>query len=551
MEKDTISKDLPVAEVETSQQKATEIDGRENGDSLHKERQLAELRQRQQKVKEMGGEEHVRKQKQRGKLTARERIDLLLDKGTFREIGMFAKTRGAASYAEIPGDGVITGYGAINGRRVYIFSQDFTSKGGTLSEMHAKKICNIINGAIKAGSPIIGLYDSGGGRIQDGVEALAGFGQIFLRNTLASGVVPQISAIMGPCAGGAVYSPALTDFIFMVKGTSYAFITGPRVIKNVVGQEINEEELGGAIANQKKAGVSCRAENSEEECLQNIKEMLTYLPSSNREKPPRIDWGDDPQRQDASLFDLVPANPSKPYDMHKIIKSVFDQRKDGRNNYFELFPIFATNIITCFSRLNGWSVGIIANQPMSKAGCLDIDACDKASRFIRFCNAFNIPIINLVDVPGYLPGTDQEWGGIIRHGAKMLYAYSEATVPKITLIIRKAYGGSYLGMGSKDLGTDFIFCWPSAEIAIMGPEGAAPIIYRKELEKATDKEEFLKQKAEEYRQQFAHPYIAAENLHIDDVIIPSETRPRLIEALEMMADKTEERPNKKHGITPT
>jgi acetyl-CoA carboxylase carboxyltransferase component len=551
MEKETISKDSPAIGANTDQPKVVHIEAKDNGDNLRKENQLSELKKRQQKVLEMGGAEHVAKQKQKGKLTARERIDLLLDKGTFRELGMFAKTRWSTSYEDIPGDGVITGYGTVDGRKIFIFSQDFTSKGGTLSEMHAKKICNIINDAIKSGAPIIGLYDSGGGRIQDGVDALAGFGQIFLRNTLASGVIPQISAIMGPCAGGAVYSPALTDFIYMVKGTSYAFITGPRVIKNVVGQEIDEEELGGAIANQKKAGVCCRAENTEEECLHNIKEMLKFIPSSNREKPPRIDWGDDPKRTDESLFNIVPANPSKPYNMHKIIESVFDLRKDGKKNYFEIFPIFATNIIACFSRLNGWSVGIIANQPMSKAGCLDIDACDKASRFIRFCNAFNIPIINLVDVPGYLPGTDQEWGGIIRHGAKMLYAYSESTVPKITLIIRKAYGGSYLGMGSKDLGTDFIFCWPSAEIAIMGPEGAAPIIYRKEMEAAVDKKEFLKQKAEEYRQQFAHPYIAAENLHIDDVINPAETRCRLIEALEMIINKTEDRPDRKHGITPT
>ncbi len=520
-------------------------------DSLSKERQLAELEERRQKVREMGGRENVEKQKKKGKLTARERIDMLLDKGTFREIGMFVKSREAASYTEIPGDAVITGYGTIDGRMVFIFSQDFTSKGGTLSEMHAKKICNIMDGAIKAGCPIIGINDSGGARIQDGVDALAGYGQIFLRNTTASGVIPQICAILGPCAGGAVYSPALMDFTFMVKGTSYAFITGPRVIKNVIGQEISDEELGGAVVAQRKAGVACRSENSEEECLQNIKELLAYLPSNNRGGAPRIDWGDDPHRIDASLFDIVPSNPSKPYDMHKIIERVFDQRQDGKSNYFELFPIFATNIITCFSRLNGWSVGIIANQPMSKAGCLDIDACDKASRFIRFCDAFNIPIINLVDVPGYLPGTDQEWGGIIRHGAKMLYAYAEATVPKITLNIRKTYGGSFMGMCCKAMGTDFAFCWPSAELAVMGPEGAAPIIFRKELEKAANKEELLKQKIEEYRQKFANPYIAAENLHIDDVIDPAETRPRLIEALEMTANKVEERPIKKHGITPT
>jgi len=520
-------------------------------DSQAKERQLAELRKRRERIKGMGGKERVEIQKRKGKLTARERIDLLLDKGTFRETGMFAKNRGAASYGEVLADAVITGYGKIDGRRVYLFSQDFTSMGGTLSEIHAKKICNVIDSALREGCPIIGINDSGGARIQDGVDALAGYGQIFFRNTLASGVIPQICAIIGPCAGGAVYSPALMDFIFVVKGISYAFITGPRVVKAVMGEEISEEELGGAIVAQKKAGVVCRSENSEEECLQSIKELLSYLPSSNREGPKRIDWGDNPDRKETSLFDIIPANPSKPYDMHQIIEKVFDQRKGEKKNYFEIFPIFATNIITCFSRLNGWSVGIIANQPMSKAGCLDIDACDKASRFIRFCDAFNIPIINLVDVPGYLPGTDQEWGGVIRHGAKMLYAYSEATVPKLTLAIRKAYGGAYLGMCSKDLGADFVFCWPSTELAVMGAEGAVPIIFRKELGKAADPEKFLQEKIKEYREEFANPYRAAEHLHVDDVLDPAETRPRLIEALEMTMTKVGRKPDKKHGIMPT
>jgi len=519
-------------------------------DTEIKAKQLAELEERRAKIKEMGGRENVEKQEKKGKLTARERIDMLLDEGTFREIGMFAKSKSTA-YKEVPADGVITGYGEIDGRKVYIFSQDFTSMGGTLSEIHGAKICNIIDNAMRAGCPVIGINDSGGARIQDGVKSLCGYGRMFLRNTLASGVIPQICFIAGPCAGGAVYSPALMDFIFMVKGISHAFITGPRVVKAVMGQEVSEEELGGAKVAQEKAGVVCRSENSEEDCFQAIKELLGYLPSNNREKPKRIDWGDNPARIDTSLFDIVPANPSKAYDMHKIIERVFDQRKGGEKNYFELFPIFATNIITCFSRLNGWSVGIIANQPMSKAGCLDIDASDKASRFIRFCDAFNIPIINLVDVPGYLPGTNQEWGGIIRHGAKMLYAYSEATVPKLTITVRKAYGGSYLGMCSKDLGADAVFCWPSTELAVMGPEGATPIIFRKELEKADNPEELLSQKIREYREEFANPYLAAENLHVDDVIDPAETRPRLIEALEMLIDKAEERPKKKHGIIPT
>jgi len=519
-------------------------------DTETKAKQLAELEKRRAKIKEMGGRENVEKQEKKGKLTARERIDMLLDEGTFREIGMFAKSRSTA-YKEVSADGVITGYGEIDGRKVYIFSQDFTSMGGTLSEIHGAKICNIIDNAMSAGYPVIGINDSGGARIQDGVKSLCGYGRMFLRNTLASGVIPQICFIAGPCAGGAVYSPALMDFIFMVKGISHAFITGPRVVKAVMGQEVSEEELGGAKVAQEKAGVVCRSENSEEDCFQAIKELLGYLPSNNREKRRRIDWGDNPARIDKSLFDIVPANPSKAYDMHKIIERVFDQREGGKKNHFELFPIFATNIITCFSRLNGWSVGIIANQPMSKAGCLDIDASDKASRFIRFCDAFNIPIVNLVDVPGYLPGTNQEWGGIIRHGAKMLYAYSEATVPKLTITVRKAYGGSYLGMCSKDLGADAVFCWPSTELAVMGPEGATPIIFRKELEKADNPEELLSQKIREYREEFANPYLAAENLHVDDVIDPAETRPRLIEALEIIMDKVEERPKKKHGIIPT
>ena len=517
-------------------------------DAAIKARQLAELGVRREAAKGMGGPERVAAQQKRGKLTARERVDRLLDKGTFREIGLFAKSRGAIN--EIPADAVITGYGRIGGRKTYVYAQDFTSSGGTLSEIHALKICRVLDRAQKEGRPVVGLNDSGGARIQDGVDALAGYGQIFFRNTQASGVIPQICAILGPTAGGGVYSPALMDFVFMVKGISNAFITGPRVVKAVTGQDVSEEDLGGAIAAQKKAGVVCRSEDTETECFDSIRELLGYLPSSNRESPPRVDWGDSPDRRDASLFDLVPANPRLPYDIHRIIESVFDQRKGG-NNYFELFPIFATNIVTCFSRLNGWTVGIIANQPMAKAGCLDVDASDKASRFIRFCDAFNIPVVNLVDVPGYLPGTDQEWGGIIRHGAKMLYAYSEATVPKITLTLRKAYGGAYLGMCSRDLGADFVFCWPSTELAVMGADGAAPIIFRRELEAAASPKDLLEEKVREYRERFANPYLPAAHLHVDDVIEPSETRQRLIDALEMSLDKQEERPKKKHGIMPT
>ena len=517
-------------------------------DKKRRDELLADLGERRTRIKAMGGEKNVQRQKERGKLTARERIDQLLDKGTFREVGMFAQSRGGIDVAS---DGVITGYGEINSRKVYIFSQDFTSSGGTLSEIHAKKIANLLDAAMKNGCPVIGINDSGGARIQDGVDALSGYGQLFYRNTLASGVVPQICAIIGPCAGGAVYSPALMDFIFMVKGISYAFITGPRVIKAVMGQDITEEELGGAIVAQQKAGVVSRSENSESECFESIRELLAFLPQSNRDKPMRVDWGDKPDRTDPDILNVVPINPRQPYDMHKVIERVFDQRQDGKKNYFETFPLFATNIITCFARLDGHSVGIIAQQPMSKAGALDIDACDKASRFIRFCDAFSIPIFTFVDVPGYMPGADQEWGGIIRHGAKMLYAYSEATVPKITITIRKAYGGSYLGMCSKDLGADTVFCWPTTELAVMGAEGAAEIIFRKEIEAAEDKAKARQEKIEEYRRQFANPYLAAEHLHVDDVIDPAETRPRLIKALEIALNKEEYRPRKKHGIIPT
>ncbi len=521
-----------------------------NDDNQHKAQQLNELRERRQKLQMMGGSDRIATQNKKGKLTARQRIDMLLDEGSFLETGMFVKSQGATSYGEVPADAVVTGLGKIDGRRVGIYAQDFTSMGGTMAEMQGQKICNLMDSAVRAGYPVIALNDSGGARIQDGVDSLSAYGQLFRRNTLASGVIPQICAILGPTAGGGVYSPALMDFIFMVKGISYAFITGPRVVKAAIGQDIGEEELGGAVVAQRKAGVVCRSENSEEECFQNIRELLSYLPSSNRESPPKVGWGDTPDRTDSQLFDIVPDNLRRPYDIRKIISSVFDQR-DGMDNFFELFPMFATNIVTCFSRLNGYSVGIIANQPMSKAGSLDIDACDKASRFIRFCDAFNIPIVNLVDVPGYLPGTDQEWGGIIRHGAKMLYAYSEATVPKLTLTIRKAYGGSYLGMCSKDLGADAVFCWPSTVLAVMEAEGAAPIIFRRELEAADNPEELLQTKIKEYRDEFANPYRAAESLHIDDVIDPADTRPKLIAALEMAMGKTEERPARKHGITPT
>ena len=521
-------------------------------DKQLKEAVLADLEQRRQKIAAMGGPERIASQKKKNKLTARERIDLLMDKGTFHELWMFGASRGTASPEESPADAVVTGYGQVNGKTVYVYSQDFTTLGGTLAEIHANKITKCMDEALKVGCPIIGINDSGGARIQDATFSLEGFSNIFYRNTLASGVIPQISAIMGPCAGGAVYSPALTDFIFMVKGTSYAYITGPRVVKAVLGQEVTDEDLGGATTVQKKAGVCSRAENTEVECIASIKDLLSYLPQNNREKisSNRVDWGDKADRIDEGLFDVVPANPGRPYDMRKIIARIFDQKPDGSRNYYELYPEWATNIITCFSRLDGYSVGIIANQPWSKAGCLDIDASDKASRFIRFCDAFNIPIVTLVDVPGYLPGTDQEWGGIIRHGAKMLYAYSEATVPKLTVVIRKAYGGSFIGMCSHGLGADVVMAWPSAELAVMGPEAAAQIIYRKDLEKAADPKAVLQEKIAEYRKQFANPYTAATYLHIDDVINPADTRRLLISSLKAHLTKVEVRPDRKHGIMP-
>jgi acetyl-CoA carboxylase carboxyltransferase component len=526
-----------------------------SGEEREKKKEMLEqLRRYKEKIKAMGGKKAIEeKQRKKGKLTARERIDLLLDEGSFVEIGMFTRHRGrelGLDKMEIPADGVITGYGTIDGRKVYVFSQDFTSLGGTLGEAHGKKICEVLDRAMKDGCPIIGINDSGGARIQEGVDALSGYGQIFYRNTLASGVIPQICAIIGPCAGGAVYSPALMDFIFMVEGISYAFITGPRVIKEVIGEEISEFELGGPEPQQLKSGVVHRIEKNEEECLRNIRELISYLPSNNLEDPPRIETGDDPNRIDETLFDIVPADPNKPYDMYELIERIFDRQLGKEKNYFDILPLFAQNIITCFARLNGYSVGIIANQPKVKAGCLDVDSSDKASRFIRFCDAFNIPVINLVDVPGYLPGTEQEWGGIIRHGAKMLYAYSEATVPKITLVIRKAYGGSYLAMCSKDLGADSVLAWPTAELAVMGPEGAASIVFRKEIEQAKDKERVKREKVAEYREAFANPYRAAEHGHIDDVIDPAETRPRLIKALEAAITKREARPEKKHGLIP-
>ncbi len=510
---------------------------------------IKELKEKEEKIRLMGGEKAIAKQHEAGKLTARERLDLLFDPGTFRELDMFVSHRCVnfgMEKVDIPSDGVVTGHGLIDGRTVFAFAQDFTSRAGSLGEMHAKKICKVMDLALKAGAPFVGINDSGGARIQEGVDALSGYGQIFYRNSISSGVIPQISAIMGTTAGGAVYSPAMTDFIFMVKKTSFMFITGPQVIKSVTGEEISFEELGGAMAHNEKSGVAHFACESDQDAIEQIKKLLSYLPSNNMEDPPKIETGDDPKRQDMELDTIIPDNPNQFYDMKLVIRSIVDN-----GDFFEPHQFFATNIIVCFARLNGRTIGIIANQPSSLAGCLDIDASDKATRFIRFCDAFNIPLLTIADVPGYLPGSYQEWGGIIRHGAKLLWCYSEATVPKLLLVTRKDYGGSYLAMCSSDLGADMTLAWPTAEIAVMGAEGAANVIHRKEIEAAEDKVAKRKEKIQEYKDIFSNPYCAAARGYIDAVIIPHDTRPRLIEALEIMCTKREIRPPKKHGNIPT
>ncbi|NNG00265.1 MAG: methylmalonyl-CoA carboxyltransferase [Desulfobacteraceae bacterium] len=512
------------------------------------EDKIKALKDRRNRILAMGGEKAISKHKEKGKLTARERLDYLFDSGTFREIDMFVEHRCVnfdMTQVDIPADGVVTGHGKIDGRPVFAYAQDFTSRAGSLGEMQAKKICKVMDLALKAGVPFVGLNDSGGARIQEGVDALSGYGQIFYRNSVASGVIPQLSAIMGPTAGGAVYSPAMTDWIFMVKDTSYMFITGPEVIKSVTGEEISFEALGGAMAHNKKSGVAHFACESDQDALDHIQTMLSYLPSNNMEEPPVVDTGDDPSRMDASLDKLIPDNPNQSYDMKEVIRSIVDN-----GDFFEPHRYFAENIIVALARLNGRSIGIIANQPKELAGCLDVDASDKATRFIRFCDAFNIPLLTIADVPGYLPGSQQEWGGIIRHGAKLLWCYSEATVPKLLLVTRKDYGGSYLAMCSKDLGADMAFAWPTAEIAVMGAEGAANIIHRREINGADDSAAKRREKIEEYEELFSNPYCAASRGYIDAVIVPSETRPRLIDALEVMCAKRELRPPKKHGNIP-
>lgn len=509
---------------------------------------IKELQEKESKLHGMGGEKAVQKQHQRGKLTARERLNLLFDAGSFKELDLFVSHRCVnfdMPKTEIPSDGVIVGYGLVEGRTVFAFSQDFTSRAGTLGEMHAKKICKIMDLALKAGAPIVGFDDSGGARIQEGVDALSGYGEIFFRNSAASGVIPQITAIMGPTAGGAVYSPAMTDWIFMVKNTSYMFITGPDVIKAVTGEEITQEDLGGAMAHNAKSGVAHFACENDEDAIESIKELLSYLPSNNMEDPLLVETGDDALRTDPSLDDIIPDDPRRSYDMKDVIRSIVDN-----GHFFEPHEYYAPNMIVCFARLNGRVVGIIANQPTHLAGCLDVNASDKATRFIRFCDAFNIPLLTICDVPGYLPGKDQEWLGIIRHGAKLLWCYSEATVPKLTLITRKAYGGAYIAMCSRHLGADFVFSWPAAEIAVMGAEGAANIIHRREIKGADDPGAKRDEKIKEYRKLFSNPYIAASRGYVDAVIEPRDTRPSLISALEAIVNKRETRPPKKHGNIP-
>ena len=506
------------------------------------------LEEKRKKALQGGGEDRIKKQHEKGKLTARERIEKLLDPGTFVEVGMFAQSRATEfgmDKKRFPGDGVVTGYGTINGRLVFVYAQDFTVLGGSLGEVHAEKICRIMDLAMENGAPVIGLNDSGGARIQEGVDSLKGYGEIFLRNTMASGVIPQIAVIMGPCAGGAVYSPAIMDFVIMVDKSAHMFITGPQVIKAVTGEEIDFESLGGAAVHNQRSGNAHLIAKNDEEALNLVKILLSYIPSNNMEDPPALPSNDLPERMDYSLDTIVPKDPKKSYDVRDVINLVMDQ-----GTFFELHPYFAPNIVIGFARLNGKSVGIVANQPRVLAGALDINASDKAARFVRFCDAFNIPIITFMDVPGYLPGVAQEHGGIIRHGAKLLYAYSEATVPKITVILRKAYGGSYIAMGSKHLRADIVYAWPTAEIAVMGPEGAVNIVFRRDINAAEDPEKKRTELVKEYRDKFANPYVAASRLYVDDVIYPHETRPRLIQTLNMLENKKEERPMKKHGNIP-
>jgi acetyl-CoA carboxylase carboxyltransferase component len=506
------------------------------------------LKKLEDELRAGGGEKSVQKQHESGKLTARERLDLFFDKGTFQETDLFVQHRSSnfgMDKVSIPADGVVTGFGNVNGRTVCAFAQDFTARAGTLGEMHARKICRVMDLAMKMKVPMVGFIDSGGARIQEGINALDGYANIFYRNSAASGVIPQISAVMGPAAGGAVYSPAMTDFVFMVKKTSYMFITGPAVVKSVTSEEITNEELGGALTHSTKSGVTQFACDDDKQAIAEIKQLLSYLPSNNEEKPPYAVPADAIDNAAKILDNVLPENANKTYNMKDVIKAIVDG-----GEFLEPSRQYAQNMITAFARMNGQVIGIIANQPSYLAGCLDINASDKATRFIRFCDAFNIPLLTIADVPGYLPGSHQEWGGIIRHGAKLLWCYAEATVPKITLITRKAYGGAYIAMCSQGLGADYTLAWPQAEIAVMGAEAATAIIFRGEIDKAEDKEAKEQEKIAEYRELLYNPYVAAKMGYINAVIKPSETRTKIIAALEALQDKKESRPYKKHGNIP-
>jgi propionyl-CoA carboxylase beta subunit len=515
---------------------------------LNREQRLAELRKRRQQSLAGGGPERVAKQHEKGCLTARERLELLLDPGSFVEVGAFVTHRaqdfGIADKRYV-GDGVVAGWGTVDGRLIYCFAQDFTVFGGTMSEANAKKICAVMDLAMDNGAPVVGLNDSGGARIQEGVISLGAYADVFLRNTLASGVVPQLSAIMGPCAGGAVYSPAITDFTIMVEGTSHMFVTGPEVIKAVTSEEVSFEDLGGAWTHNTKSGVAHFMAKDDADGIRHLKRLLSFLPSNNSEEPPRLEPRDPVERRDAELATLIPDQPDKPYDMKDVVRRVVD---DG--DFFEVHEHFAGNLIVGFARLHGRPVGIVGNQPNVLAGVLDIDSSVKGARFVRFCDAFNIPLVTFEDVPGFLPGTRQEWGGIIRHGAKLLYAYCEATVPKLTVVTRKAYGGAYDVMSSKHIRGDYNVAWPTAEMAVMGAEGAVNILYREEIAKAKDKAETRRRLVGEYNEKFASPWVAAELGYLDDVIEPADTRPKLIAALEMLRGKRQSLPFKKHGNPP-
>jgi acetyl-CoA carboxylase carboxyltransferase component len=512
------------------------------------EDRIDELRRKKKAALHPGGRDAAKKQHDRGKLTARERLEILMDRGSFVETDPFAIHRAhdfGMDKRRPPGDGVITGYGTIDGRKVFVASQDFSVFGGSMGEVHAQKVCKVMDLAMQTGAPFVAINDSGGARIQEGAASLAGYGYIFERNVRASGVIPQISVIMGPCAGGAVYSPAITDFTFMVKESSHMFITGPDVIKTVTGEEVTFEELGGAMTHASKSGVASFVGEDDEDTLQRVRYLLSFLPSNNLEDPPAYAATDDPDRHDEGLTHIVPDSAKEPYDMHEVIRRVVD---DGE--FLEVFPLWAMNVVTGLARLDGHTVGVVGNQPKVLAGTLDIEASEKASRFVRFCDAFNVPILTFVDVPGFLPGATQEYNGIIRHGAKLLYAFAEATVPRMTVITRKAYGGAYLVMNSKHLRADVSFAWPTAEIAVMGAEGAVNIVFRREIEKAEDPATKRTELIDEYKRKFSTPYAAAERGFIDDVIEPAETRPRLIKAMRMLATKRESVPARKHGNIP-